>query len=101
MQRDDVTLVQETLSGNKEAFEQLIRLYSPRVFHIIYLFFHDKMAVEDIAQDVFIKAYTSLPSYSQKRPFKNWLSAIAVHACYRQLQKKKSMTFPVKPPNLK
>ena len=86
MNFDDHTLVNKCLSGDKKAFEQLVRRYSHRVFHIIYRFFNDKYLAEDIAQEVFIQAYYSLKTYRQERPFENWLAKIATHACYRQLQ---------------
>ena len=86
MNFDDHTLVNKCLSGDKKAFEQLVRRYSPCVFHIIHRFFNDKFLVADIAQEVFIKAYTSLKTYRQKSPFENWLLKITIHICYRQLQ---------------
>jgi RNA polymerase sigma-70 factor (ECF subfamily) len=48
------------------------------------------MLMEDITQEVFLKAYCSLKTYSQKSPFENWLLTITVRVCYRQLQKRKS-----------
>jgi len=86
MDIDDRVLVQKCLSGDQTAFEQLVKRHSPRLFHIIHRFFNDKFLVEDIAQEVFIKAYTSLETYGQKSPFENWLSKIAIHVCHRQLQ---------------
>jgi len=44
------------------------------------------MVIEDIAQEVFLKAYTSLSSYRQESPFENWLSKIAVNMCYQHLR---------------
>lgn len=86
MNFDDHTLVNKCLSGDKKSFEQLVRRHSHRVFHIIHRFFNDKYLIEDISQEVFIKAYTSLKTYGQKSPFENWLAKISIHACYRQLQ---------------
>ena len=86
MNIDDQALVNKCLSGDKTAFEQLVKHHSHRVFRIIHRFFNDRFLIEDIAQEVFIKAYTSLETYSQKKPFENWLSKITVHICYRQLQ---------------
>ena len=83
---NDRALVNKCLSGDKTAFEQLVKRHSRRVFRIIHRFFNDKFLIEDIAQEVFINAYTSLETYGQKKPFLNWLSKITVHICYRQLQ---------------
>ncbi len=86
MDIDDITLVNKCLSGDKTSFEHLVKRHSPRVFHIIYRFFNDKLLIEDIAQEVFINAYNSLYTYGQRSPFKNWLSKITVHICYRTLK---------------
>jgi len=86
MDIDDCELVNKCLSGDKNAFEQLVKRHSHRVFRIIHRFFHDNFLIEDIAQEVFIKAYSSLKTYSQKSPFENWLAKITIHTCYRQLQ---------------
>lgn len=38
--------------------------------------------VDEVAHDVFVRAYTSLPTYSFRTPFSHWLSTIAVRSCY-------------------
>ena len=56
---NDRALVNKCLSGDKTAFEQLMKRHSRRVFRIIHRFFNDKFLIEDIAQEVFINAYTT------------------------------------------
>jgi len=86
MDIDDRKLISRCLSGDKKAFEPLVKRYSPRVFRIVHRFFSDRMVIEDIAQEVFLKAYTSLSAYRQESPFENWLSKIAVNMCYQHLR---------------
>ncbi len=88
---DDIAFVKKTLAGDREAFDQLVRIHSQRVFQIIYRFFKDKLMVEDIAQEVFLKAYTSLNTYSQEAAFGSWLASITVRTCYGQLKKEKQL----------
>lgn len=38
--------------------------------------------VDEVAHDVFVRAYTSLPTYSFRTPLSHWLSTIAVRSCY-------------------
>jgi RNA polymerase sigma-70 factor (ECF subfamily) len=89
MQSDDRILVQQSLADDQEAFAQLVKRHSRRVFHILQRFFNNPHLVEDIAQEVFLKAYTSLKTYRHESPFENWLSTIALHECYRHLQKQR------------
>jgi RNA polymerase sigma-70 factor (ECF subfamily) len=86
MDIDDRTLIISCLSGDKKAFEGLVKRYSPRVFRIVHRFFSDRLLLEDIAQEVFIKAYTSLSTYRQEGLFEHWLSKIAVNTCYHYLR---------------
>ena len=90
MKNDDIELVRKTLSGDKSAFDRLVKSASPRVFGIIHRFFREKQQAEDIAQEVFIRAYRSLHTYAQEKPFANWLSTITVRMCYKELKKEKN-----------
>ena len=90
MKNDDIELVRKTLSGDKSAFDRLVKSASPRVFSIIYRFFREKQQAEDIAQEVFIRAYRYLNTYAQEKPFANWLSTITVRICYKELKKEKN-----------
>jgi RNA polymerase sigma-70 factor (ECF subfamily) len=90
MKNDEIELVRKTLSGDKSAFDRLVKIASPRVFGIIHRFFRGKQQAEDIAQEVFIRAYRSLHTYAQEKPFTNWLSTITVRMCYRELKKEKN-----------
>ncbi|HEY6332544.1 MAG TPA: RNA polymerase sigma factor [Blastocatellia bacterium] len=82
----DDEMVTRTIGGDQDAFEVLVRRHSPRVFNIIGSFFRRRDLVEDIAQDVFIKSYTSLASYTIGRSFEAWLARIAVNCCYDHLR---------------
>lgn len=90
MDIDDRTLISRCLSGDKKAFEPLVERHSYRVFRIVHRFFNDPLIIEDIAQEVFLKAYTSLSTYKQESPFENWLSKIAVNMCYHYLRRQRS-----------
>jgi RNA polymerase sigma-70 factor (ECF subfamily) len=79
-------LIEQSLRGNHDAFEALVRRYSPRVFSIIGSFFRRRDMVEDIAQEVFARAYFSLSSFTLGRSFEAWVAKIAVNACYDQLR---------------
>ena len=90
MDRDDRTLISRCLSGDKKAFEPLVKRHSSRVFRIVHRFFNDRLVIEDIAQEVFLKAYTSLSTYRRESPFEHWLSKIAVNMCYYYLRRQGS-----------
>jgi RNA polymerase sigma-70 factor (ECF subfamily) len=79
-------IVRRSLAGDPDAFESLVRRHSQRVFSIIGSFFRRRDMVEDIAQEVFAKAFFSLGTFTLGRSFEAWVARIAVNACYDHLR---------------
>ncbi len=86
----DDRLVELTLQGDDQAFEQLTVRYKRRVFAIARHFFRQPETVEDIAQETFTKAYFALQSYQRGASLEYWLARIAVNNCYDELRRRKS-----------
>jgi RNA polymerase sigma-70 factor (ECF subfamily) len=63
-----------------------VRRHSARVFKIVSRFFRGRAEAEDMAQEVFLKAYTQLASYEGRGSFEGWLSRIAANTCLNQLR---------------
>ena len=79
--RPDDRVIEEVRSGNVDAFAELVNKYESRVFMIVRA--HVPIsAVEDVAQDVFVRAYRALSSFVGKSPFEHWLSGIATRTCF-------------------
>jgi RNA polymerase sigma-70 factor (ECF subfamily) len=83
---DEDELIKRCLTGDDDSFETLVRRHSSRVFSIIGSFFRRRDMVEDIAQEVFAKAYFSLATFTLGRSFEAWVAKIAVNACYDHLR---------------
>jgi RNA polymerase sigma-70 factor (ECF subfamily) len=91
----DECLITATLTGDDEAFALLVARYKRRVFSLAARFARDRDELEDISQEVFIKAYENLKTFRREAPFEHWLSRIAVRACYdflRRIRREKSHT---------
>src|SRR5207237_10033796 len=74
---------------DKEAFEELIRRHQHRVFAVAGGIVRRREDVEDIAQQVFVKAYFSLKRFGQRAAFSTWLYKITVNECWDMLRKRK------------
>lgn len=83
---DEDELIKSSLAGDDDSFEILVRRHSSRVFSIIGSFFRRRDLVEDIAQEVFAKAFFSLGTFTLGRSFEAWVAKIAVNACYDHLR---------------
>src|SRR5690348_16286230 len=86
---DDRELVRRAQREDKEAFEELIRRHQHRVFAVAGGILKRREDVEDIAQQVFVKAYFSLKRFDQRAAFSTWLYKITVNECWDLLRKKK------------
>jgi RNA polymerase sigma-70 factor, ECF subfamily len=83
---DEDELITRSLAGDDDSFETLVRRHSSRVFSIVGSFFRRRDMVEDIAQEVFAKAFFSLATFTLGRSFEAWVAKIAVNACYDHLR---------------
>ena len=83
----DERLVSATLSGDDEAFGELVRRYKRRVFSISARYVRNSDELDDVCQEVFIKVYQNLGKFRGDAPFEHWVSKIAVNACYDTLRK--------------
>ncbi len=72
-------LVERAQQGSREAFSQLILQHQGHVRAFIGRYIRGGDVVDDLAQDAFLKAYRSLPTYRAEAPFRGWLLGIARH----------------------
>src|ERR1041384_6128534 len=86
---DDRELVRRAQREDKGAFEELIRRHQHRVFAVAGGIIRRREDVEDIAQQVFVKAYFSLKRFDQRAAFSTWLYKITVNECWDMLRKRK------------
>jgi RNA polymerase sigma-70 factor (ECF subfamily) len=86
---DDRELVRRAQREDKEAFEELIRRHQHRVFAVAGGIVRRREDVEDVAQQVFVKAYFSLKRFDQRAAFSTWLYKITVNECWDMLRKRK------------
>lgn len=77
----DSEIVRRILQGEVNAFGLLLDRYKELAVKIIKKRVPPS-EVEDIAQEVFVKAYQSLPGFDPESHFRKWLSTIAVRTCY-------------------
>src|SRR5712692_3182494 len=86
---DERQLVRLAQKGEKAAFETLVHRHQHRVFAVARGILKRQEDVEDVAQQVFVKAYFSLKRFDQRAAFSTWLYKITVNECWDLLRKKK------------
>ena len=86
---DDRELVRRAQAEDQDAFEELVRRHQHRVTAVAGGILRHREDVEDIAQQVFVKAYFSLKPFDQRAAFSTWLYKITVNECWDLLRKRK------------
>jgi RNA polymerase sigma-70 factor (ECF subfamily) len=81
----DQELVERVQSGEKAAFDILVRKYEHKLANVISRYIHDQSEVLDVAQDAFIKAYRALPNFRGDSAFYTWLYRIAINTAKNHL----------------
>ena len=82
MEPSDAELIAAVRKGDVAKFEVLITRYQPRVFATARRYARREDEVQDIVQEVFIKAFQKLDSFRAEAPFEHWLMRTAVRTCY-------------------
>ena len=86
MERTEAELIAAVLKGDAASFEPLVEKYSPRIFGMARRYARRESEVEDIAQQIWLKAFERLGSYRAAAPFEHWLMRLAVRTCYDSLR---------------
>ncbi|MCF0199712.1 MAG: RNA polymerase sigma factor [Bacteroidaceae bacterium] len=87
----DDAIIEQIREGETEQFARLVDRYARRVFGLIGSMVDDSAVVEDLAQETFVQAYTSLPLFRGDSPFVSWLLTIA---CRQALQWRRRRRLP-------
>lgn len=91
---EDEELIVLSQKGDKQAFGELIQRYKGMVFTIVYRILGNPSEAEDVAQDVFIRAYKALPRFRKEAKFSTWLYRICYNLCITMSKKQKRDAHP-------
>src|SRR5215207_11585272 len=72
----DEALVAATLDGDDDAFAELVRRHKGRVFGTASRFARDAHQLDDLCQEVFLRAWRKLRSFRGDAPFEHWLARL-------------------------
>ena len=85
----DHALVRATLAGDDSAFAEIMRRHKGRVFGTCSRFARDTHQLDDLCQEVFLRAWRRLRTFRGDAPFEHWLARLTVTACYDFLRREK------------
>ena len=83
----DAECVQACLQGKRERFAELVGRYQQAVYGVVLAYTRDPHRAEDVAQEVFVNAFTALKQLREPNRFFPWLLQIARHRASREARK--------------
>lgn len=87
----DKNLVAKAKTGDKAAFEDLIKMYSKYVYTTAFFILRNSHEAEDASQEVFVKVYLSIKGFRGLSSFKTWIRKLTVNTCIDKLRLKSKM----------
>jgi len=83
--------VRAVRAGERDAFGAVVELYRRRLFGLLLMTVRDPAGAEEVAQEAFVRAFTHLDSYDERRPFYPWLATIATRLAHNWLRRRGRM----------
>jgi RNA polymerase sigma-70 factor (ECF subfamily) len=82
----DAEIVAAVCGGDTERFSELVTRYQSRLFATARRYARREDEVQDVVQEIFLKAFSKLSSWRGEAPFEHWLMRLAVRTCYDALR---------------
>jgi RNA polymerase sigma-70 factor (ECF subfamily) len=79
----DAEDISAVCDGDEDRFAAIVTRYQAAVAAMMWRFTRDPWVLDELVQNTFVEAYTSLRSFDRSRPFLPWLRKIAVRVGYR------------------
>jgi RNA polymerase sigma-70 factor (ECF subfamily) len=91
---EDLAVIERASNGDGDAFETLVRKYQTWVFTLAYRMLGDPADAEEMAQEIFLKAFRGLNRFERKSAFSTWLYSIAANHCLNELESRRRRPRP-------
>ncbi|GAA4327643.1 sigma-70 family RNA polymerase sigma factor [Flaviaesturariibacter amylovorans] len=85
----DIAIIGQVLRGDSGAYAGLVERYQGFVFTVVLRYVKSREDAEEVAQDVFVKAYRSLADFKGASKFSTWLYTVATTSALTWLRKKR------------
>lgn len=95
---EDEALVKQSQSGDKVAFEELVKRYEKKIYNLIVRMLNNEEESSDVLQETFLQVYKMISKFRGKSQFSTWLYRIAVNNSLMRLRKHKHQTVSLDEP---
>jgi len=92
-EHDVADLVRSLRQGDRQAFNELVRLYQARIFNLTRSYVKDEEEAKDLTQDIFVTVFRSLHHLRDDAKFGAWLYQLALNHCRNRYSRLKRRGF--------
>lgn len=78
---EEFQIIEDILEGDRNRYKALVDRYAPLVFSVVRRFADRENDIEELAQQIFVKAYERLESFEMDSRFSSWLYSLARYHC--------------------
>lgn len=78
---DELTAEMNEIENGADAIDEIMIRYGQEILQLSFSYVKNKQIAEDLTQEIFVKCYKSLHTYSGKSKFRTWLWRIASNHC--------------------
>jgi RNA polymerase sigma-70 factor (ECF subfamily) len=89
LQVDESALIRAAQAGDKDAFEQLVRVYDQSVLRLSMNLLRSPEDAQDVYQEAFLRVYKNLDKFRFDCSFHTWLYRIVTNLCLDQMRRRK------------
>jgi RNA polymerase sigma-70 factor, ECF subfamily len=90
---DDVALVERSRSGDRAAFDALVRTHGPRLHQIVMRYVRNEDDAKDVVQLALVRAFERIASFRGDSSFATWLCRIAINVALSHIRGARGDTF--------
>lgn len=94
----DPSIIERAVKGDQKAYAKILEEYRGPIYNLIYRMVRNREEAEDLVQEAFLKAFSSLASFNAEYAFSTWLYKIAINNCIDHLRRKKLKTYSMDKP---
>jgi RNA polymerase sigma-70 factor (ECF subfamily) len=84
-------LIRKAKQGNLYSFERLVKKYQKKMYGLAFRMTKNHDSADDLAQETFVKAFTSIKSFREDYSFYPWIFKICMNLSINYLKRKKFM----------
>jgi RNA polymerase sigma-70 factor, ECF subfamily len=84
----EAALVERARSGDRLAFEELVRVHADRLYAVVLRFLGDTADAEEVTQETFLRAWRGIASFEGRSQFFTWLYRIGLNEAKRMVTRR-------------